>query len=124
MVGRIIWGYGVGVLSVNIGRYIEETVPEFLLGYFGPIFPWAQTVGSFWVLLMAAGLPDDKDPKLGDTNFWRVIFGIPMIVSLLSMIGLQFYVRYDSPKYLINTRKYARAHKMIDKIYHFEEDKE
>ena len=41
LIGRVIWGYGVGVLSVNISRFIEETVPAFLLSLFGPIFPWA-----------------------------------------------------------------------------------
>lgn len=41
LIGRVVWGYGVGALSVNISRYVEETVPPFLLVYFGPIFPWA-----------------------------------------------------------------------------------
>lgn len=41
LIGRIIYGYAVGVLSVNISRYMEETIPSFLLGYFAPIFPWS-----------------------------------------------------------------------------------
>lgn len=73
---------------------------------------------------MAAGLPDDNDPHLGETGYWRVIFSMPIIIASLSMFGMIVYVQYDSPKFLINTKKYKDAHKMIDKIYHFEEDRE
>jgi hypothetical protein len=41
LIGRVIWGYSLGVLSVTISRYIEETTPAFMLGTFGPIYPWA-----------------------------------------------------------------------------------
>lgn len=67
---------------------------------------------------MALGLPDDKnEDALRETNFWRIIFGIPIVVSIISILGMLFYVQYDSPKFLINTKKYNSAQKMIKKIY-------
>lgn len=38
--GRLIYGVSIGILSVNIPRYVEETIPSHLLSIFAPIFAW------------------------------------------------------------------------------------
>lgn len=39
LVGRLIYGYSTGIVSVLVPRYIEETVPFYLIGVCGVIFP-------------------------------------------------------------------------------------
>lgn len=40
LAGRVVYGFSIGILSVNIPRYVEETVPSHLLSVFAPIFAW------------------------------------------------------------------------------------
>ena len=60
--------------------------------------------------------------ELEESNFWRVIFGFPIIIFSLAILGMIFIVRYDSPKFLINKNRQDEAMKMIKKIYHPEEN--
>lgn len=41
------------------------------------------------------------------------MFGFPIALFVLSIVGMQFIVKYDSPKFLINKGKYDEARKMI-----------
>ena len=67
---------------------------------------------------MGVGLPEDKDIHgLEESNYWRFMFGFPTILFVTSIVGMQFLVRYDSPKYLINQGRIKEARKMVMQIY-------
>jgi hypothetical protein len=60
---------------------IEETVPLHLLGLFGPITNLASNFGKMITIVLGVGLPDRKDKEgLAHTNFWKVIFGFPLVL--------------------------------------------
>ena len=59
---------------------------------------------------MGAGLPDDNDTEaLMSSNFWKIIFGLPIIFYTVLVSGTLFVIRYDSPKFLIMNGKLEEA---------------
>ena len=80
-VGRFIFGFVAGIYQVNVPRMIEETVPMYLLGMFGPFTNLANCGGKMITLGLGAFAPDDKDHKaLAESNFWRYTFAVPWIL--------------------------------------------
>jgi MFS family permease len=81
LTGRIIYGVGCGIFSIVGPRYIEETVPDRLISLFSPLYMCAVAFGGMIALLMGAGLPDDNSPEaLKNSDFWRFILGMPIIL--------------------------------------------
>lgn len=81
IIGRVIYGFGCGILSIVGPRFIEETVPDNLLSLYSPMFMTASAVGAMISLLLGVGLPDDTDKKaLSESDYWRVVMGAPLIL--------------------------------------------
>jgi AAHS family 3-hydroxyphenylpropionic acid transporter len=79
LIGRTIYGLGVGVLSIVGPRFIEETVPDRLISTYNPLFMCSVALGGMMSLLLAVGLPSDQDiSHLIKTKYWRVIIGAPL----------------------------------------------
>ena len=52
--------------------------------------------------LLALGLPKDDDiPGLLATQFWRVMFGLPIIFFMTQLALMRTYIKYESPKFLL-----------------------
>ena len=78
--GRLVFGFCGGIFGVALPRMIEETVPSNLLGPFGIVTNLSVNTGGLVAILMGAGLPETTDEEgLRNTNFWRVIFGLPWV---------------------------------------------
>ena len=81
MSGRLIYGVGCGIFSIVGPRFIEETVPDRLVSLYSPLFMCSVAFGSMIALLMGAGLPDDNNPEaLKNSDFWRSVLGLPMLL--------------------------------------------
>jgi MFS family permease len=112
--GRLIYGVGCGIFSIVGPRFIEETVPDRLLSLYSPLFMCSVAFGSTMALLMGAGLPDDNNPEaLKNSDFWRSILGLPILLNIISVLSMIFYVKYDSIRYLVFKGDYAGARAMI-----------
>ena len=67
---------------------------------------------------MALILPDDKDEAaLSANRNWRIMFGLPMAMYFLMIIGFIFFVQYDSPKFYMSADRRLSAIRSIHKIY-------
>ena len=67
------------------------------------IFTFAQNLGILLSALMALVFPDDDDEEaLAENETWRIVFGLPMAMYGLMMIGLLLFVKYDSPKFYMS----------------------
>ncbi len=116
--GRLIYGVGCGILSIAGPRFIEETVPDRLVSLFSPLFMCSVAFGGMIALLMGAGLPNDNNPEaLKSSNFWKLIIGAPLLLQIVSVLSMQFYVKYDSIRFLVFKGNYANARDMIKKVY-------
>lgn len=78
ILGRTIYGFGCGVLSIIGPRFIEETVPDKLLSTCSPMFIMTAAFGGFISMLLATALPDDNDVKLGEDTSFILVLGAPL----------------------------------------------
>jgi len=88
---------------------INETVPVYLLGRYGPVVSAGVACGYFLVFVFGKGLPQaDYNPKLMDDadnlkaleankedEFWRVIYIFPMVINCLMLVGFSLFIRCD-----------------------------
>ena len=97
---------------------IEEYVPIDYVGTCIAIYTFAQNLGILLSALMALILPNDDNKKaLDDNKSWRIMFGLPFILYLLMLIGFQFFIPFDSPKYYMASNNSKEAMQSIHRIY-------
>ena len=84
-------------------RLIEEYVPLEYVGVCIAMYTSVENLGILLSALMALILPDehDKAALAADTK-WRIMFGLPLLMYTLMLLGFMTIVRYDSPKYYMS----------------------
>ena len=74
--GRFFFGLTSGVLLCATSRILEDTIPVRLFDKgFGTSTNILMQVFSLTLLLMAIGMPDNRD-ELETTRWWRCIYGL------------------------------------------------
>ena len=63
MVGRIIYGFSVGLIAIAMPRSMEETVPEHTVGTFGGLYCLSFATAVLTAYLLALILPPDSDTQ-------------------------------------------------------------
>lgn len=85
-VGRLLVGFGVGVISFTVPIYIAEISPKNLRGLLGTVNQFSVTIGILVAYLLGAVLP------------WRTLAMIGVLPCSLLLIGLFFIP--ESPRWL------------------------
>ena len=99
VIGRFMHGLATGVFMTGAPRILDETVPSHLLGTFGTYTNIYANLGIMAVMVLGFGLPsgDDSTPHdkklLEDDDFWRVIYGFPMLTLTIGVTLLLTYFR-------------------------------
>ena len=97
IIGRLIHGICTGVFMTGGPRMLDETVPPHLLGTFGTYTNVYANFGILLVMVLGFGLPAGdatKIPKeLEDDDFWRVLYGFPIITLSIGVTLLLVYFR-------------------------------
>lgn len=99
LVGRIVQGIGVGVITIVIPLYLVETVPHDYRGRSIAIFQCFLTAG----ILLASVV----DLKLLDSGEWRVMFACALIPGILLLLGACKLC--ESPRWLLTKGKESEA---------------
>lgn len=122
--GRIMFSICTGATSFCIGKAISETVPV----KFGQRYGILVNSGiQFGVLLnQACGIflpklnsqdPDNKEALRNDKN-WRVIWLLPVVFEIISLVLIPIFYKHLSLKKLIqNDRKFDLAKQELQKTY-------
>ncbi|KAL8248854.1 hypothetical protein R6Q59_005722 [Mikania micrantha] len=108
IIGRLLCGIGIGISSAIVPLYISEISPTEIRGTLGSINQLFICIGILAALV--AGLPLSENP-----NWWRTMFGIAVIPSILLALGMAFSP--ESPRWLIQQRKISQAEQAIRKLY-------
>jgi len=117
VIGRFLYGFACGVIVCATPKILEETIPAHAMdnGY-GVSTNLAINLFICVSLILGAGMPDTTS-ELQTTNFWRVIFLVPVPIIIISIL-LNIYVHTeDSLSFHIQRGQKEQAMAMIVKIY-------
>ncbi|KAL4325323.1 hypothetical protein GQ457_11G005500 [Hibiscus cannabinus] len=108
IIGRLLAGIGIGISSAIVPLYISEISPTEIRGALGSINQLFICIGILAALV--AGLP-----LAGNPQWWRTMFGIAAVPSILLALGMAFSP--ESPRWLFQQGKIPEAEKAIRIIY-------
>ncbi|KAL1830150.1 hypothetical protein DCAR_0209558 [Daucus carota subsp. sativus] len=108
IVGRLLAGIGIGISSAIVPLYISEISPTEIRGTLGSVNQLFICVGILAALV--AGLPLASNPL-----WWRTMFGIAGIPSVLLAVGMA--VSPESPRWLYQQGRIAEAEVAIKRLF-------
>ena len=118
MIGRLLCGMTVGVNSILVGLYIREICPLELSDVFGSFGNFALNVGI--TVSFCLGLNTLSEQQLDDgqtDNWWRVMFGLPIIIAAIRSLFILMFFNYDSPIDLLWNNENDKAMDIIKALY-------
>jgi hypothetical protein len=66
---------------------------------------------------MGFGVPN-KAEDMKDSNYWRYMFGVTLLLAVLHLIIFVLFFNYDTPKFLKMTGQTEKLDELLRKIYH------
>lgn len=108
IIGRLLAGIGIGISSAIVPLYISEISPTEIRGTLGSVNQLFICVGILAALV--AGLP-----LAGNPLWWRTMFGLAMIPSVLLALGMAFSP--ESPRWLYQQGKVSQAEASIKRLF-------
>ncbi|XVF20768.1 hypothetical protein REPUB_Repub12eG0031500 [Reevesia pubescens] len=108
IIGRLLAGIGIGISSAIVPLYISEISPTEIRGALGSVNQLFICIGILAALV--AGLP-----LAGNPQWWRTMFGISAVPSILLALGMSFSP--ESPRWLFQQGKIPEAEKSIRTLY-------
>ena len=125
-IGRFVYGVSVGLFSFFSPKYISEFSPIVIRGglgalnqvfiCFGIMIPFV--LNPFYLPHTGENheIPNPKSPVTAET-FFRLIFCLPILVSLTQMILLFFFFRFETPIVMKERNEDEKLKKVLNKIY-------
>ena len=118
LIGRLFYGFSVGMISITMPRYMEENVPNNLVGFFGGLYCLSFAIATLIAYAMAVILPPDTDEEaLKATHGTQVVFGLPIVFYIFQLILLFTYFKRDSVKFLLLSNDEEGAVTEVARIY-------
>ncbi|XP_009610797.1 plastidic glucose transporter 4 [Nicotiana tabacum] len=108
IIGRLLTGIGIGISSAIVPLYISEISPTEIRGTLGTVNQLFICIGILAALV--AGLPLSGNPL-----WWRTMFGIALIPSVLLALGMAFSP--ESPRWLFQQGRISEAETSIKRLY-------
>ncbi|KAL7141683.1 hypothetical protein ABFS83_08G070400 [Erythranthe nasuta] len=108
IIGRVLAGIGIGISSAIVPLYISEISPTEIRGTLGSVNQLFICIGILGALV--AGLP-----LAGNPLWWRTMFGVSVIPSVLLAIGMAFSP--ESPRWLYQQGRTSDAEVSARRLY-------
>ena len=61
VVGKMIYGFSVGIIAIGMPRVMEETVPGSMVGFYGGLYCVSFAAATLLAFMMAIWMPDAND---------------------------------------------------------------
>ena len=136
--GKFLHGLLITVVQIAVIKMINETVPVYKLDAYGPIVANGLATGYLLVHGLGAILPmADYDPRIplsnpaneaafeadkADEN-WRLILAFPIFINVFMLVSFLAFIGSDSIMYSLSINDDESAMKLIEKVYHEDENK-
>ena len=119
LLGRVIYGFAVGVTSVGMPRYLDEFVPLRRYSLCIGLYVLAINFGYVFALCGAVLLPPDTETQelIDDNVSWRILLGLPLIWFTVQELGFLFVIKNDGPSFYLGQKDYDGARDSFEKIY-------
>eukprot|EP00466_Bigelowiella_natans_P015424 jgi/Bigna1/77397/fgenesh1_pg.47_\ len=119
--GRMLTGFGMGMVTISVNVYIAEISPKELRGALGSLFQLNLTIGILFVYLLGEVLTTSKsvDTYMNAPNpmgfhggshqecDWRLLSWVGCGISTMMFLGMLFMP--ESPKYLLSNGRSVEA---------------
>ncbi|SCU81650.1 LAME_0B08020g1_1 [Lachancea meyersii CBS 8951] len=109
IVGRVIAGLGVGVLSAIVPLYQSEAAPKWIRGAVVSCYQWAITIG----LLLAACVNQGTHAR-DDSGSYRIPIAIQFLWAIIMFGGM--IVLPESPRFYVKTGKLPQAADSLSRL--------
>lgn len=84
--GRGIIGISIGIEISLVSVYIEEYSPLIIKAKLKSFIVIFISLGLLISYIMALGIPSVTDPELYTSDWWRYIYGLPLIILVFRLI--------------------------------------
>lgn len=109
VVGRVVAGLGVGLVSCLIPMYQSECSPKWIRGAVVSCYQWAITIG-----LLLASIVNNATQGRPDHSSYRIPIAIQFIWAVILSGGMYFLP--ESPRYLIKRSRMDAAAKALSRL--------
>ncbi|CAF1564288.1 unnamed protein product [Adineta ricciae] len=104
VVGRVVAGLGVGIISCIVPMYQSECAPKWIRGAIVSGYQWFITIG-----LLIAAIVNNGTKDIMSYNCYRIPLGIQLIWAAILAGGM--FLLPESPRYLILKERVEQATK-------------
>ncbi|KAF3105170.1 High-affinity glucose transporter rgt2 [Orbilia oligospora] len=109
VVGRLIAGLGVGLLSAQVPMYQSETSPKWIRGAIVGSYQLAITIG-----LLLASCANQGTHERQDTGSYRIPLSIQFVWALILFFGMMLLP--ETPRFLIKRNRFDDAAKSLSTL--------
>lgn len=121
--GRFLYGIASGAFSVFCPKYVAEITPIEYRGPFGSLNQLMCTIGIFIIACMGIPIPnspnelDNPKDSFMIANYWRVLWGLPIIFSVLQIVCMMLIFKYETPPVLKERADFEKLTELYSKMY-------
>ena len=116
-VGRFVFGVSAGVFSVVVPLFIQEVSPVSMSGSLGAINQFMIIVGVMIAMLLGLGVPEKDSEAERTSEYWRYMFGLPLVFVVLQLLLLLLVFVHDTPKNLLKRGNLEAARRSLASLY-------
>ena len=102
IVGRVVAGFGVGLVSTMVPMYQSECAPKWIRGAVVSCYQWAITIG-----LLIASIATNGTKDINNEACYRIPIALQLVWAFILAFGLFFLP--ESPRFYIRKGKYEQA---------------
>lgn len=109
LLGRLLDGFGVGLVVTLVPIYISETAPPEIRGLLNTLPQFTGSGGMFLSYCMVFGMSLMPSPS------WRLMLGVLFIPSLVFFFLTVFFLP-ESPRWLVSRGRMLEAKRVLQRL--------
>jgi sugar porter (SP) family MFS transporter len=110
LIGRIVGGFAIGILSMTVPLYNTEIAPPKIRGFIVGLTQQMLGIGFIVANWVGYGCQ-----YIGSNTSWRLPLALQMVPAFLLLVGIQFLP--NSPRWLIEVGREDEARQVVQKLH-------
>lgn len=115
IVGRVVAGLGVGLISCLAPMYQGETSPKHMRGLVIGLYQWCITIG-----ILLAAIVNNFEASRTDNTGWRLVIALQFAWSAILIGGMLWLP--ETPRHLLLKGRHVEAKKTLARITALDSD--